>query len=99
VILLTRAPSFAFDFSRADRVTWKQGSEGRVEPIEAPLGFCVDDSAIADEFASQLPTCLADLVDIGVAAHTARRSLQYAGNWSRRIELTLCTRCPETLVW
>lgn len=97
-----RPPSFAFDFTRADRVAWSHGpTNSGSEQIGTPAAFFVDDTAVADEFSSLLPPLMADLVDIAGVVHTADRlalrTVKRAGNWGRRLEVTLSVRCPE--VW
>jgi len=93
-------PTFAFDFTRADRVAWSYGGRcGDLESHGTPAGFFVDDREIADEVARVLPPLLADMVDIALAVHTtdrlALRALDRGSNWSRRLEVAVCVRCPE----
>jgi hypothetical protein len=95
-------PTFAFDFTRADRVAWSHGGRhGDLAGHGTPAGFFVDDREIADEVARVLPPLLADMVDIALAVHTtdrlALREFDRSSNWSRRLQVELCVRCPE--VW
>lgn len=93
-------PTFVFDFTRADQVAWSDGRSHRELGGQGTrAGFFVDDREIADEVACVLPPLMADLVDIALAIHTADRlalrTLDCSNNWSRRLELRICVRCPE----
>jgi hypothetical protein len=93
-------PVFVFDFTRADQVAWSDGRRlCEVEGHGTRAGFFVDDREIADEVARVLPPVLADVVDIALAVHTADRlalrTLDCSNNWSRRLELRICVRCPQ----
>ncbi len=91
---------FLFDFTRADRVLWTYGRRsGEREAAGTPAGFFVDDAEIADQFSHTLEPLMADLVDIAVAVHMADRlavrTIEFRGNWSRRLEARMCVRNPE----
>lgn len=91
---------FVFDFTRADRVQWTyRRTNGQCEVDGIPAGFFVDDTEIADQLSNTLDPILADLVDIAVAVHMADRlavrTVEFGGNWSRRIEARICVRDPR----
>ncbi len=93
-------PPFLFDFTRADLVRWTYGRQGGAqEGPSSGAGFFVDDAAIADQFSHTLEPRIADLLDIAIAAHIgdrlALRTVQFAGNGSRRFEANICLRNPE----
>jgi 7-cyano-7-deazaguanine synthase in queuosine biosynthesis len=93
---------FAFDFTRADRVMWSYGQRNdELKKQGSPARFFVDDRAIAYQFACLLRPVRADLVDIASATHMADRlalrTAEHTSNWSRRLKVRICVRCPE--IW
>lgn len=93
-----QAPRFSFDFSHADRLSWRHGPKNDDNGAMF-AGFFLNDQEIADEFAQVLEPLLADALDIAAAVHMADRlairSAERSDNWSRILELQVCVRHPE----